>query len=115
MQLKTLIRGLFLAVTFVMTGCGETEPGAEVPGDLSSREGFIYYCLPGALAGSSCGNGGTCVYDYPGQYEAPCRPKCSTATLSCPTAQVCCVGYTTNPYCMPATKGCQPLIPVGHD
>jgi len=113
MQLKTLMRGLFLAVAVVMTGCGGTEPDAEVPGDLGVREDAIYQCLPGAPAGSSCGNGGTCVYDYPGQYAAPCRPKCSTATLSCPTAQVCCVGYTTNPYCMPAYKGCGPLSPGG--
>ncbi|MFP2961666.1 hypothetical protein ACLEPN_28640 [Myxococcus sp. 1LA] len=111
MQLKSLMGSCVLAVAVLLAGCGGTELEAVASEDLGVQESAIYQCLPGAPAGSACGNGGTCVYDYPSQYAPPCRPKCSSSG-TCGGSQVCCAGPNL-PYCMPAHLGCSPLIPVG--
>ncbi len=110
MQLKSLMGSCVLAVAVLLVGCGGTELESELSEPLGEQEAAIYQCLPGAPAGSSCGNGGTCIYDYPGQYAPPCRPRCNLTNLSCGGSQVCCSGITPSSYCMPAHLGCGPII-----
>ncbi|WP_426753874.1 hypothetical protein [Myxococcus sp. Y35] len=112
MQVKSLIGSCVLAVAVLLAGCGGTELETAAPEELGVQEDAVSQCLPGAPAGSLCGGGGTCVYDYPTQTAPTCRPKCGAGTLGCHSSQVCCPGPSRS-YCMPAHMGCEPLIPVG--
>ncbi|MFP2904188.1 hypothetical protein ACLESD_03755 [Pyxidicoccus sp. 3LFB2] len=113
MQLKTLMDGVLLAVV-MLTGCGGTELTEETPVELGTREDAINECLVGSPQGASCGGGGTCVADYPGDTSPACRPRCGAGTFGCATSEKCCPGFEsptggiTNPYCLPKTRTCVP-------